>query len=286
MSSGQPYEERARRRRIPRQLLKIATIAIVAAGGLGVTVSASAATLTPTPPTTPPVTPPVTPTETATETPTVTATPAPTETPTASPAPAELPPINPWGFAGTMHGEFSVATKDGCGTVTLLTQTGQVTALADGSITVRSQDGFEQTYTIDESTRQPRVRLRDGEESRIQQDGWVSVTATTDGQTARAAYLLDLSQPMRLHPQDKSGWRRAKQWWGIVPNWQTPTPCPTPTQTSTPPPTDTPTTVPTQTPTEIPTEPPAESPTETPTGAPAETPTQPPVETPAPTPTS
>ncbi|MFB4269891.1 hypothetical protein [Nonomuraea sp. GTA35] len=273
MSSGQPHEERPRRRRIPRQLLKLATIAIVATGGLGVTVSASAATPAPAPPAT------ETPAETPTPTPTETLTPTPTETPTTSPTPAELPPINPWGFVGTMHGEFSVATKDGCGTVTLLTQTGQVTALADGSITVRSQDGFEQAYTIDESTRQPRVRLRDGEESRLQQDGWVSVTATTDGQTARAAYILDLSQPMRLHPQDKSGWRRAKQWWAIVPNWQTPTPCPTPAQTATPLPTDTATAVPTETPTEAPTETPTGTPPETPTGTPTETPT----ETPTPT---
>lgn len=263
-SPGQPFEERPRRERVPRQLLTIATVAVLAAGGLGTTVTASAAT----PPPAATETPTEPPTTTPTETPPGTPTEPPTDTPTESPAPIELPPINPWGFVGTMHGEFAVATADGCGTVTLLAQTGQVTAQAEGSLTVRSQDGFEQSYTLADSTRLPvRLRGEDEQAEQIEQDAWVSVTATTDGQTATAAYVLDLSQPMRSRPHGKNDWKRLRQWLTGVPKWQTPTPCPTPTQTVTPLPTDTPTTapIPPETPTQTPTEPPAETPTETPT---------------------
>ncbi|MEV0616466.1 hypothetical protein AB0I81_24340 [Nonomuraea sp. NPDC050404] len=304
MTSGQPHERRqARRERVPRQLLKVAAVAVIATTGLTVTVTASAATGTPTPtatetPTaTPTVTPTETPTEVPTETPTETPTPTPTETVTPTPPPGidALSPINPWGYIGTMHGEFTTATKDGCGTATLLTQTGQVTTVAADSLTVRSHDGHEQAYTIDEATQQPVTfrdrnrgrngdREREAEESQIEQDDWVAVTASTDGQTARALYVVDLSQPLRLHPRSYKDWRRAKQWWAaVVPKWQTPAPCPTPTDTltPTPTPTDTVTPPPTDVPTDVPTEVPTETPTQTPTETPTETPTVTPTATPA-----
>jgi hypothetical protein len=165
-----------------------------------------------------------------------------------------------------MHGEFMVATKDGCGVVTLLAQTGQATAVADGSITVRSQDGFERTYTIDDTTRT--IAGRRGT-SAVKQDEWVSVTATTDGQTATAVYVYDLSRPVKRIWAYR-GWNQPKQWWAGPPSWQSPTPCPTPTETTAP--TETPTATPTETPTETPTSSTTPSVSETPTPTPTPSP--------------
>ncbi|MGI5154374.1 hypothetical protein [Microbispora sp. CA-102843] len=138
---------------------------LTASGGIGVT-AASAAT---------PVTPPADTSEpvvTATVTITPTAAPAETVTdsPTATPT-TEVPLVGP--FLGALHGEVVVPTKDGCGTVTVFTQTGQAVAVADDSITVRSQDGFERSYAIDDSTQVLTAR-RGGE---IRQDAWISVVA-------------------------------------------------------------------------------------------------------------
>jgi hypothetical protein len=47
--------------------------------------------------------------------------------------------------AGALHGEFVVPDRDG-GYTTEVTQTGVVTAVSNGSLTARSQDGFTQTY--------------------------------------------------------------------------------------------------------------------------------------------
>ncbi|MEV0391326.1 hypothetical protein [Nonomuraea sp. NPDC050643] len=151
-----------------------------------------------------------------------------------------------------------MATKDGCGTATLLAQTGQATAVAEDSITVRSQDGFEKTYAIDDTTRT--IAGRRGT-SEVRQDDWVSVTATTDGQNATAVHVYDLSRPGK-RIWSYQGWKRSWQWWAGPPRWQTPTSCPTPTQTVTP--TEVPTETPTQTPTETPTSEPTPSVSDTP----------------------
>ena len=47
----------------------------------------------------------------------------------------------------TLHGEFVVADGAG-GFTTVLTQTGRLTAISPTSVTVRSDDGFTQTYTV------------------------------------------------------------------------------------------------------------------------------------------
>src|SRR3981081_2904206 len=47
----------------------------------------------------------------------------------------------------SLHGEFVVPDGAG-GYTTVLTQTGTVTAISPTSITVRSEDGFSQTYVI------------------------------------------------------------------------------------------------------------------------------------------
>ncbi|MEU6780327.1 hypothetical protein ABZ912_14080 [Nonomuraea angiospora] len=269
--TDQPHEELScepggRRRRVPRPLIVAAAVALATTGGIGVASAASGTTPTGTPTPTPTIS--ETPTETPTTTPTETPTDTPTDTPTTTPP--DIAPINPSAFIGTMHGEFAVATKDGCGTVTLFAQTGQATAVAEDSITVRSQDGFERTYAIDDDTHT--IAGRRGN-SAVKQDDWVSVTAIGDDQAAAANTVYDLTRPTKRIWSYK-GWKQAWQWWPGAPAWQTPTACPTPTTTTTTTPT------PTETPTDTPTETPTETPTPDPTSSVSETPT------PTPTPTS
>ncbi|GAA4184094.1 hypothetical protein GCM10022252_12450 [Streptosporangium oxazolinicum] len=217
------------------------------------------------------------------ETPTLTPTPSPTptETPTPSPTTTTPPPkVPPLAFPGTLHGEFVLPAKDGCG-FTVFAQTGEATALAEDSITVKSQDGFEKVYTIAETTKSLSGRrgnaLREGD--------WVSVTATTSGETATAAYVFDLTRPSKKFWRD-GGWWSANQW-RPGSRWRTPAVCPTPpVETPTVPPPSEPPPPSTETPLP-PTETPA-PPTETPgvpTPEPTPTVTEPPTPTPTPTPT-
>ena len=55
------------------------------------------------------------------------------------------------GFGG-LHGEFTIKKPDGSGYQTIATQTGEVTAVSPSSITVKSEDGFSRTYSVDENT--------------------------------------------------------------------------------------------------------------------------------------
>lgn len=75
----------------------------------------------------------------------------------------------------SLHGEFVVPDGAG-GYSTVLTQTGTVTAISPTSITVRSEDGFSQTYVI------PRTAGNAG--APFATDDRVVVRATRDGQTA------------------------------------------------------------------------------------------------------
>lgn len=89
-------------------------------------------------------------------TPTDTASPAPSPgaTSPASPSPGKARPfpVLPRGFAGPgIHGEFTVKNKDGSYT-TLVSQRGTVQSVSDSSISVKSDDGFTQSYAINSST--------------------------------------------------------------------------------------------------------------------------------------
>lgn len=50
-----------------------------------------------------------------------------------------------------IHGEF-VTSAPGGGYQTVATQSGEVTAVSATSLTVRSEDGFSRTYTVDDNT--------------------------------------------------------------------------------------------------------------------------------------
>lgn len=75
----------------------------------------------------------------------------------------------------TLHGEFVVPEASG-GYATELTQTGAVTAISADSITVRSADGFTQTYVL------PQTAADHGTPFAV--DDQVTVHATRTGQTA------------------------------------------------------------------------------------------------------
>jgi hypothetical protein len=79
----------------------------------------------------------------------------------------------------SLHGEFVVPDGAG-GFTTELTQTGTVTAISPTSITVRSEDGYSQTYAIpNQATRTPRSPLTNGSSSAPH--ATVTATVTTIG---------------------------------------------------------------------------------------------------------
>jgi hypothetical protein len=104
-----------------------------------------------------------------------------------SPAPTHT------GFGGMggripiLHGQ-AVLAKPGGGYQTVAFQRGSVTAVSAGSITVRSTDGFTQTYTINDSTI---VGAHRGGISSIKAGDTASVIATVSGKTFTAARIID-----------------------------------------------------------------------------------------------
>lgn len=82
--------------------------------------------------------------------------------------------------ATSLHGEFVVPDGVG-GYTTVLSQTGTVTAVSPTAVTVRSDDGYSQTYVMPQPT---------GPSPAI--DDQVSVRATRSGQTAT---LTSISEP-------------------------------------------------------------------------------------------
>jgi hypothetical protein len=82
-----------------------------------------------------------------------------------------------------LHGEFVIADGIG-GYTTVLSQTGAVTDLSPTSVTVRSDDGYSQTYVMPQPT---------GPTPSI--DDRVSVRATRTGETATLTHITDAGAP-------------------------------------------------------------------------------------------
>ena len=87
----------------------------------------------------------------------------------------------PGAMPRTLHGEYVVADGKG-GFSTEVTQTGVVTAAADISVSVRSDDGYSRTYTLDAGTRKPDRAVQTGDQ--------VTVRATTPSNGAATATAL------------------------------------------------------------------------------------------------
>jgi hypothetical protein len=87
-----------------------------------------------------------------------------------------------------LHGEFTIRKPDGNGFQTVATQTGEVTAVSPSSITVKSEDGFSRTYSVDENT--VVGSGRDGIGT-VKTGDSVRIAGVVEDGKARAAGILD-----------------------------------------------------------------------------------------------
>ncbi|MFI7706856.1 hypothetical protein [Nonomuraea sp. NPDC049480] len=174
------------RRRFPRSMLLVATTALVVVTGAGV---AAASALSPSP----------SPTPTAGD----------TTSPSASPSgtPSDKTPGfgrgrgHGMGLGGpALHGEFVVPDGDGK-YVTVATQYGDVTAVDQDSITVKSEDGYTKEYAVNGDT-----RINRGDEgiAAVKTGQKVRVMAKVDGGTATAVAIHDTTL------REGRGWRGGK----------------------------------------------------------------------------
>jgi hypothetical protein len=93
-----------------------------------------------------------------------------------------------FGRGGPLHGEFTIRKPDGSGFQTMAVQTGEVTAVSPSSITVKSEDGFSRTYSVDENT-----VVGSGSDGigTVKTGDTVRVAGVVDGGQAKAAAILD-----------------------------------------------------------------------------------------------
>lgn len=93
-----------------------------------------------------------------------------------------------FGRGGPLHGEFTIRKPDGNGFQTVAVQTGEVTAVSSSSITVKSEDGFSRTYSVDENTLVGAGRDGIGT---VKTGDTVRVAGVVEGGQAKAAAILD-----------------------------------------------------------------------------------------------
>jgi hypothetical protein len=93
-----------------------------------------------------------------------------------------------------LHSEATVEAPDGT-TKDVVSQTGDITAIADSTITVKSSDGFEATYTIDKATR---ISLNgtEGAMSSLKKGDTVHVMGTKAGSTSHANAVMAGKPPI------------------------------------------------------------------------------------------
>jgi len=91
------------------------------------------------------------------------------------------------GLLGALHGQIVLA-KPGGGYQTVDIQRGQVTAVSDSSITVKSTDGFSQTYAVLSSTI---IDAQRGGISSVKVGNQAVVLATVSGGRATATRIAD-----------------------------------------------------------------------------------------------
>jgi hypothetical protein len=100
-----------------------------------------------------------------------------------------------FGRGGPLHGEFTIRKPDGNGFQTVAVQTGEVTAVNASSITVKSEDGFSRTYSVDENT--VVGSGRDGIGT-VKTGNTVRVAGVVEGGQAKAAAILDSTSLGRI----------------------------------------------------------------------------------------
>jgi len=94
-----------------------------------------------------------------------------------------------------LHGQ-AVLSKPGGGYQTVAFQRGTVTAVSTGSITLKSTDGFTQTYTINDSTV---VGAHRSGISSVKSGDMASVIATVSGKTFTAMRIIDWTLVQHSH---------------------------------------------------------------------------------------
>jgi len=94
-----------------------------------------------------------------------------------------------------LHGQ-AVLSKPGGGYQTVAFQRGTVTAVSTGSITLKSTDGFTQTYTINDSTV---VGAHRAGISSVKSGDTASVIATVSGKTFTAMRIIDWTLVQHSH---------------------------------------------------------------------------------------
>lgn len=100
-----------------------------------------------------------------------------------------------------VHGQIVLA-KPGGGFQTVDFQNGTVTKVDSTSITLKSADGFSQSYPITSSTIVSADRNGIGS---VTSGNSAIVIATVSGNTATAAKIIDLTQVLRSHQQFRFG---------------------------------------------------------------------------------
>jgi hypothetical protein len=101
------------------------------------------------------------------------------------------------GHLPIIHGQ-AVLAKRGGGYQTVDYQRGAVTAVSTGSITVKSTDGFTQTYVITGSTI---VGAHRGGIGSVTAGDEASVVGTVSGKTVTAARIIDWTLLKQSHTQ-------------------------------------------------------------------------------------
>jgi hypothetical protein len=92
---------------------------------------------------------------------------------------------------GPLHGEFVVPDTDGEGYRTVLTQRGEVTAVSSDRLSVRSDDGFTQTYRLTDAT----VTLGGTEGvGDLAEGDDVHVSGVRTGDGVRAVHVADIGR--------------------------------------------------------------------------------------------
>ena len=99
------------------------------------------------------------------------------------------------GMGMGIHGEWVVPGRDG-GWQTMASQVGEVTAVSATSIKVKSEDGYERTYTVDDNTV---VHAGDEGIGDVATGDRVFVLAVVTGDTARAVDVRDATAVGKRH---------------------------------------------------------------------------------------
>lgn len=105
------------------------------------------------------------------------------------------------GKFGGIHGEYTVKKPDGTGYQTWATQVGEVTGVSSSSITVKSEDGYSRTYSVDENT--------------VVNAGRDGIGTVKNGDTVRVAGLVEDGKARAAAVFDSTSLGKIGEHWGF-----------------------------------------------------------------------